>query len=86
MKQISYSTTGTCSKIINITLDGDVIRDVQFVGGCPGNTYGIATLVRGMKVDDVISRFSGISCGIKSTSCPDQLAHALRAAKQQPEL
>ena len=85
MKQISYTTTGTCSRMIHVTLDGDVIRDVQFEGGCAGNTLGIATLVRGMKADDVIARFDGIRCGYKPTSCPDQLAQALKAAKQQPE-
>lgn len=77
----SYTTTGTCSRIIEIDIDDatGTIADVRFAGGCHGNLQGIASLVRGMKPADVISRLEGIHCGTKSTSCPDQLAHALRA-------
>ena len=74
----TYTTHGVCSKAINIELDGDTIKEVQFVGGCNGNTKGICALVRGMKVDDAISRLSGITCGSRPTSCPDQLAKALK--------
>lgn len=77
-KKIVYPTKGVCSQAIAIELEGDVIKSVQFMGGCPGNTQGIAMLVPGMKVEDVISRLEGISCGGKGTSCPDQLAKALR--------
>lgn len=77
---MEYIPHGVCSKAIHIELDGDTIKNVQFVGGCNGNTQGIASLVRGMKVDDAISRMEGITCGFKSTSCPDQLAKALRQA------
>ncbi len=80
MKQYSYATSGTCSTMINVTIDGDVLKDVEFVGGCPGNTFGLSQLVRGMKVDDVIARLEGIRCGYKPTSCPDQLTRALREA------
>lgn len=75
-----YQTKGTCSKAIMLDVDADtgVINNIEFVGGCPGNTAGIAQLVRGMKADDVIARCEGIRCGVKSTSCPDQLATALR--------
>lgn len=79
MKTI-YETKGTCSKAIELDIDEatGVINSVQFLGGCPGNTLGVAQLVKGQKVEDVISKLEGITCGVKPTSCPDQLAHALR--------
>lgn len=72
-----YKTKGVCSSSIEIELDGDIIKEVKFVGGCNGNLKGIASIVKGMKVQDVIDRLSGIKCGMKKTSCPDQLARAL---------
>ncbi len=80
---MDYKPTGVCSKSIHIELDGDVIKNVQFTGGCSGNTQGISRLVRGMSVEEAISRLEGITCGFKSTSCPDQLAKALRLAKEE---
>ena len=77
-KKIVYPTKGVCSQAIAIELEGDIVKGAQFIGGCSGNTQGISMLVRGMKVEDVISRLEGISCGGKGTSCPDQLAKALR--------
>lgn len=77
-----YKPTGVCSKEINIELDGDVIKSVKFTGDCSGNTQGVAALVAGMKVSDAISRLEGIRCGIRETSCPDQLAKALKQAIQ----
>ena len=77
-----YKPTGVCSKEINIELDGDVIKSVKFTGGCSGNTQCVAALVAGMKVSDAISRLEGIRCGIRETSCPDQLAKALKQAIQ----
>lgn len=77
----TYRTHGTCSRKIEIELDGDVIRDVRFEGGCNGNLKGLAALTAGMTIDDVIDRLSGIRCGFKKTSCPDQLAEALKAYK-----
>ena len=77
-----YKPTGVCSKEINIELDCDVIKSVKFTGGCSGNTQGVAALVAGMKVSDAISRLEGIRCGIRETSCPDQLAKALKQAIQ----
>ena len=77
-KKIVYPTQGVCSRAIAVELDGDVVKSVEFVGGCNGNTQGISMLVKGMKVSDVISRLEGISCNGKGTSCPDQLARALR--------
>ena len=78
--QYTYKTQGTCSQAIEITVDDDNrIDSVQFIGGCDGNTKGISSLVRGMKVQDVITKLRGITCGYKSTSCPDQLSKALEA-------
>lgn len=75
-----YRTSSTCSRSITLDLDGDIIRNVSFEGGCNGNLNGISAIVKGMKAQDVIDRFSGIRCGFKSTSCPDQLARALTQA------
>lgn len=77
----TYTTKGTCSRLINISVDNGVIEDVSFVGGCNGNLQGISRLVKGMKVDEAISRLDGIRCGAKSTSCPDQLAQALKSIR-----
>ena len=76
---MDYKTHGVCSSMIHVELDGDKIKDVDFVGGCNGNLQGISSLVKGMKVE----RLSGIKCGSKATSCPDQLAKALREAIAQ---
>ena len=75
--QITYTTHGTCSRQITINVEDGSVTDVSFVGGCSGNTQGVASLVRGMKIEDVIARLKGIRCGGKPTSCPDQLATAL---------
>lgn len=75
-----YQTRGVCSRAIHLDLDGDIIKSVEFVGGCSGNTQGVARLVEGMKVEDAIARLEGIKCGPRPTSCPDQLAQALRQA------
>ena len=74
---IQYITTDVCSKFITVTLEDNVIKSVEFVGGCNGNTKGIATLVIGLTIDEVIEKLSGITCGGKTTSCPDQLAKCL---------
>ncbi len=80
---ISYKTSGTCSRRIDVVVDGDTIESVKFEGGCSGNTTGVSKLVAGMKVDEAISRLKGIKCGFKPTSCPDQLARALEKLKAE---
>lgn len=75
-----YKTHGVCSRAIELELDGETIKSVNFVGGCDGNTKGVARLVEGMSAQDAITRLEGITCGIRSTSCPDQLAKALKEA------
>ena len=73
-----YKTSGTCSSAIDFEVEEGIVKEVKFIGGCNGNTQGVAALVKGMPVDEVISRLEGIKCGFKSTSCPDQLAKALK--------
>lgn len=81
-KEFSFPNKGTCSKQTNFVLNDDhTISSIEVVGGCNGNLKGIGKLVEGMDVDDVIARVEGVKCGMKSTSCPDQLAQALKAAK-----
>ena len=79
--KITYTTRGTCSRQIDITVEDGIVTDISFTGGCSGNAQGISKLAKGMKIDDVIERLEGIRCGYKSTSCPDQLAKALRNYK-----
>ena len=78
--QYEYKTKGTCSQRIFFDVEDGKVKNVQFVGGCNGNLKGIAALVEGMRVEEVITRVEGIRCGMKSTSCPDQLAKALKEA------
>ena len=73
-----YTPQGTCSRLIDIEMDGDRIADIRFTGGCNGNLQGIAAMARGLNAAEVIERLQGIKCGNKPTSCPDQLAKALR--------
>ncbi len=79
--QYTYKTKGTCSREIAFEVDNGKVTNVQFFGGCNGNLKGISALVEGMSIDEVIARVEGITCGMKSTSCPDQLAQALKEAK-----
>ena len=76
----SYTTRGTCSRKINFDLEDGIVKNVSFVGGCNGNTKGISQLVDGMQAEEVIKKLEGTQCGFRGTSCPDQLARALRAA------
>lgn len=79
MDRFTYTTRGVCSRAIEIAVEAGVVAEVRYVGGCHGNTQGVAALVRGMKVTEAIERLQGIRCGMKNTSCPDQLAQALSA-------
>ena len=81
MKTVNYVPKGVCSRQIQFRIDGDVVRDVKYTGGCNGNLQGISKLVEGMKIDEVIEKLEGIDCNGKGTSCPDQLAKALKAYK-----
>ena len=84
MENISYTTKGTCSRQIYIVLDDNgIIEEVKFTGGCSGNTQGVAALVVGMHIDEAIRRLEGIKCCPRPTSCPDQLATALKNYKNK---
>ena len=83
MEHITYSPKSVCSRKIEIDVENNVIERVKFEGGCAGNTQGVSRLIVGMSVDEAISRLSGIRCGFKATSCPDQLARALQQYKEK---
>ena len=83
MEKIIYSPKGVCSKQIEIEIDGDTIVSCKFLGGCSGNTQGICALVKGMSIENAIERLEGIRCGFRATSCPDQLACALKSNKNK---
>lgn len=80
--QYEYKTKGTCSQKIFFEIEDNKVMNVEFLGGCNGNLQGIGKLVEGMDIDEVITRLEGIHCGMKPTSCPDQLATALKNAKK----
>lgn len=82
-KTIHYTTCGVCSVFIDVTVEDGVVQEVYFEGGCHGNLQGIALLVKGMRVEEVIERLEGIHCGSKPTSCPDQLTKALTELKER---
>ncbi len=77
-----YTPKGVCSRKMIIEIEDGILTDIQIIGGCSGNLQGISSLVKGMPVDEVIKRLEGINCGFKGTSCPDQLAQALKAATE----
>lgn len=81
--KFTYKTNGVCSRSIDIEIEDNVVNDVSFVGGCNGNLKGIAVLTKGMNIDDVIERLENIKCGFKNTSCPAQLAQALKQYKNE---
>ena len=78
-----YNPIGVCSKRMKIEVENNIIKNVEILGGCPGNTLGVAKLIRGMNIDEAIKRLKGILCGDKGTSCPDQLAIALENIKKE---
>ena len=81
--QYIYQTKGTCSRQIILEIEDNKIVSVEYIGGCNGNLKGISSLVKGMDIDEVIARVEGTTCGMKATSCPDQLAQALKQAKAE---
>ena len=83
MEKFSYIPRGVCSRKIDIEIEDGIIKSVKYTGGCAGNTQGVAALIAGMRVDEAIERLSGIRCGFKATSCPDQLANALKEYKEE---
>lgn len=80
--QFEHKNKGTCSQVVRFELENNIVTNVQFIGGCHGNLQGISRLAEGMNADELIKRLRGIRCGLKQTSCPDQLAKALEGAKQ----
>lgn len=83
--EYKFNPRGVCSREITVEMDGDVVKSVSFYGGCHGNLQGISSLVTGMTYKEVKERLSGIRCGFKNTSCPDQLVYAIEAAMKQPK-
>ena len=81
--EFTYRPKGTCSKLMEIETDGNIITHVKITGGCDGNTTGVSRLIEGMDIDTAISKMDGITCGWKTTSCPDQLAQALKQIKAE---
>ena len=81
----NYRTNGTCSREISFDLEGNIVKNVSFVGGCNGNLKGICALVEGATAEEIIQRCGGICCGMKQTSCPDQLARALSNALREAQ-
>lgn len=77
---MQYKTNGVCSRLINFDIVDNKVKNVEFIGGCAGNAQGVARLIEGMDVNEAIRRMEGIRCGARNTSCPDQLARALREA------
>lgn len=75
----TYKTNGVCARQLSFDIEDGIVKNVRFVGGCSGNTQGVAKLAEGMKAEELVERLSGIRCGFKSTSCPDQLAKAIKS-------
>lgn len=80
---IEYRPRGVCSQLMRVTVEDGIVQDVQVLGGCNGNLKGIMSLVKGMRAEDVVEKLEGIRCGMKPTSCPDQLSKAIRRAMEQ---
>lgn len=78
--QYSYKTRGVCARAISFDIEDNIVKNIKFSGGCSGNTQGVSKLAEGMTTDEIIEKLSGIKCGFKGTSCPDQLAKAVQAA------
>lgn len=83
MKHYEYNPNGVCSKKMKIDVEDNIIKNIEIIGGCPGNSLGVISLCINQNIDDVIQKLKGIKCGFKSTSCPDQLAIALEETKKE---
>lgn len=83
MREFIYNPSGVCSRQMIFKIENDIIIDLDVVGGCPGNLTGIKKLIIGLNIDDVINKLDGIKCGMKPTSCPDQIAKALKEYKEK---
>lgn len=83
METIEYTPVGVCSRKMFIDVEDGIVKKYRVIGGCPGNSLGIAAMVKDQKIDDVIQKLEGIKCGARSTSCPDQLAKALKQYKEK---
>lgn len=83
MEKFEYIPQGVCSKKMIYEIEGDIIKDVKIVGGCPGNTLGVSILVKDQKIDDIIDKLKDVKCGFKSTSCPQELTKGLIAYKNK---
>ena len=81
--EYNYKPSGVCSRNISFEIENGIVKNVCFTGGCAGNTQGVAKLCEGRKVEDLIAILDGIKCGFKSTSCPDQLAKAIKQASEE---
>lgn len=79
----TYEPEGVCSMELDFEIEGDIIKSLKIIGGCPGNTVGVSKLVQGRKIDEVIEMLKGIPCGMRGTSCPDQVAKALEEYKRK---
>ena len=83
METFEYAPKGVCSSKMIFKIENDIIKDIKIIGGCPGNSLGVRSLVQNQKIDDVIEKLDGIRCGFKNTSCPDQISNALKEYKQK---
>ena len=83
MKHYEYTPSGVCSKKMKFEIENDIVKNIEIVGGCPGNSQAVIALCKNQKIDDIITKLKGIKCGFKNTSCPDQLAHALEQYKKE---
>jgi len=83
MKIFEYSPKGVCSSKMIFKIENNIIKDIKIIGGCPGNSLGVSSLIKNQKIDDVINKLDGIRCGFKNTSCPDQISNALKEFKQK---
>lgn len=83
MEVFEYKPKGVCSSKMIFKIENDIILDVKIIGGCPGNSLGVSSLIQNQNIDDIINKLDGIRCGFKNTSCPDQISTALKEYKQK---